>query len=54
MSEGEITVRPIDPDSGLVPITQDEAYAWMCARGRCTTLFRDGVLYRVIEPDEAS
>lgn len=50
MSDLKVEILP--PDSGLVPVTQDEAWAWMLVAGRVTTVERDGRLYRVLEPWE--
>jgi uncharacterized protein YcaQ len=48
----DLKVHHLPFDSALVPITPGEAFAWMFARGRVMTIERDGVLYRVLEPEE--
>jgi hypothetical protein len=48
----EIKIQPVPPGGDLVPVTQDEALAWMAAYGRVMTVERGGQLYRVLEVGE--
>lgn len=48
----EVTVQRLPPDSNLVPISVEEAAAWLVAHGSVLTLTRDGRMFRVIDPWE--
>jgi hypothetical protein len=44
--------EPNIPEDWLIPITPEEEYQWMVMYGSITTLTRDGIHYRLLEPWE--